>query len=176
MDRDELLKQFLILRDFLPYSDVFGKESDQGKVLVSHGYLEQLVEDVLFAFIRDIPESRRLCEGRNAPLSTFHSQVTACYSLGLITESEHHDLQLIRKIRNEFAHHIHTSFETQSVIDRCALFKHQLSPEDRIEETGNAEVGPSHQFSEAAVILIWRLTTRPHSVAEHRRTEPIWDD
>ena len=38
------------LKDFLPYIERLGKESDRGRVLISTGYIEQLLKDVLQAY------------------------------------------------------------------------------------------------------------------------------
>ncbi|MCC7596730.1 transcriptional regulator [Janthinobacterium sp. FW305-129] len=46
----------------------------------------------------------QLVEGFNAPLGTFSSRIKAAYSIGLITKEQFQDLEILRKIRNEFAH------------------------------------------------------------------------
>lgn len=38
------------------------------------------------------------------PLSTFSSKISLCRALGLFGEEVRHDLQILRKIRNDFAH------------------------------------------------------------------------
>lgn len=45
-----------------------------------------------------------LLEGFNAPLGTFAARIKLCYALGLLTDAQFKDLELVRKIRNEFAH------------------------------------------------------------------------
>lgn len=173
MATEELVKKYPNLKEFFPFLDLLQKESDRGQVLISTGFLEQQLKDVLLAFMRDTPESQELFAGANAPLGSFSSRITACFSLGLITEPEHHDLHLLRKIRNSFAHHIHTSFETQSVIDRCALLKHKAH--DYVnEQEQKVEVQPSGQFTTAAVGLILSLVNRAHYVAKERREKPNW--
>ncbi len=42
--------------------------------------------------------------GRGEPLEAFGARIELAYRLGLIPLEFHHDLHLIRKIRNEFAH------------------------------------------------------------------------
>jgi hypothetical protein len=44
-DRDDLLKEYPNLKDFLPYLDELDRESPRGKVLISTGYLAQMLKD-----------------------------------------------------------------------------------------------------------------------------------
>lgn len=39
-----------------------------------------------------------------APLSSFSAKIRICYLIGLIDEDQFHDLDLVRKLRNDFAH------------------------------------------------------------------------
>jgi mannitol operon repressor len=100
------------LEKFWPFLQVLRQESERGQVLISAGFLEEQPKDVLLAFLLEKSQARDLVEGANAPLGTFSARTEACYALGLITEEEYSDLTLIRRIRNEFAHNIETSFET----------------------------------------------------------------
>jgi DNA-binding MltR family transcriptional regulator len=49
--------------------------------------------------------AKQLLEGFNAPLGTFSARIKASLALGLITKEQYADLEHLRKIRNEFAHH-----------------------------------------------------------------------
>jgi hypothetical protein len=49
--REELLQRFPNLKDFVPYLEELNTESPRGKVLVSTGYLEQMLEEILRAFM-----------------------------------------------------------------------------------------------------------------------------
>jgi DNA-binding MltR family transcriptional regulator len=100
-----------------------GQESDRGKVLVSTGYIESRLQEVLLAFMVESKVSISLFSGANSPFGTFSSRIASCFSLGLIDEVEYHDLQLIRRIRNDFAHSVRTSFRTPEVISRCKLLR-----------------------------------------------------
>ena len=55
----------------------------------------------------------------NGVLGAFANRIRMSYALGWIAEDTHHDLHLVRKIRNEFAHlQDHTlSFATPSIAD-----------------------------------------------------------
>src|SRR5947209_1634118 len=101
---EEVLKEYPNLKDFLPYLDGLNKESPRGQVLISIGYMEQVLEDILRAFMLEIKTVDDLFKGGNAPIGTFSAKMKAAYALGLISEDEFHDFELIRRIRNHFAH------------------------------------------------------------------------
>lgn len=170
---DEIKSRNPHLEGFWPYLDKLGEESDRGAVLISTGYLEQQLKDILLAFMVDPEKVRDLVDGGNAPLGSFSSRITACYAFGLITPDEHHDLHQLRKVRNNFAHDMNTSFETQSVIDRCKTLRHKAH-DYTSEEMGEVKVDPPRQFRTAAVGLIMNLTNRAHYVRKERRTPKSW--
>jgi len=61
----------------------------------------------------------------NAPLSSFSSRIKMAYYLGKLSASARRDLETIRSVRNDFAHHPeHLDFEVQSIKDRCANLVH----------------------------------------------------
>jgi len=171
--QDDLLKKYPNLKEFLPYLDLLRKESPRGQVLISAGYLEEQLKQVLLAFMREDADSTNLLEGGNAPLGTLSSRIAACYALGLINEHERNDLTLIRKIRNDFAHDMHTTFETPSVVDRCKELRFKAHDYGS-KEKGDVVIGAPGQFQTAAVGLILNLVNRPHYVAKHRRAGQKW--
>jgi mannitol operon repressor len=170
---DELKKRHPHLANFWPYLELLNDESDRGKVLISTGFLEEQLKQILLSFALECPQATDLVDGGNAPLGTFSSRIAACFVLGLITENEHRDLQLIRRIRNDFAHNIHTSFETPSVVSRCSQLHHK-APDFVHPNDGPVVLEPSQQFSTASVCLIVNLINRPHHVSKQRRTSVDW--
>jgi hypothetical protein len=151
------------LKDFLPWLDLLNKESERGQVLISSGFLEQQLKEILQAFMIENSGTDTLFEGANAPLGTFSSRIAACFALGLITDGEHHDLSLIRKIRNDFAHNVHVSFATPSVASRCEAL---LS---RAKDYPGVSVGTRGYFMTAATALILGIVNRAHYVGKERR-------
>jgi len=161
------------LKEFFPYLEIVNKESERGKVLVSAGFLEEQLKQLLLAFMLKDDRAIELVDGANAPLGTFNARMTASYLLGLIYEIEYHDLVLIRRVRNDFAHSIHASFSTPSVIDRCKRLK--LKAQDYTRADGSlVVVDAAGQFTSAAVGLIMNLTNRAYYVSKERRTSVNW--
>ena len=154
------------LKDFLPYIERLGKESDRGRVLISTGYIEQLLKDVLQAYFIEGNSANSLFD--EGALATFSSRAHLCHALGLISDDEYHDIQLIRKIRNHLAHKMHSSFEDSQVIDRCKLLLLKA------HDYGEVVTSPSGQFQTAAVSVLSRLVNRAQYVSEKRISYGNW--
>lgn len=162
------------LKDFGQYLKFSKTESPRGKVLVSTGYMEEQLKQVLAAFMLEVGAAENLIGGSgNAPLGTFSARIAACYALGLISEREHHDLTLMRRIRNDFAHNMLVNFETPSVVGRCREL--HFSAKDYTREDGSEVVMTSAgQFMSAAAGVILNLTNRPAYVSRRRLTYGNW--
>ncbi|MEJ0012425.1 MAG: MltR family transcriptional regulator [Bauldia sp.] len=156
------------LREFLPFLEQLNKESPRGAVLISAGYLEEQLRRTLLAFMRDVPTAGELTDGSNAPLGTLSARIAAAFALGLIDDREHHDLNIIRKVRNEFAHSIHASFDDQSISDRCANLLSSA------HNYGTVKIDANGQFVTAATALILNLVNRPHYVGQQRLEGKRW--
>lgn len=77
---------------------------ERGLILSLSAFSEDSLGVILSNFMLDNKVSKQLLEGFNSPLGTFSSRIKACYSLGLITEKQYSDLEILRKIRNKFSH------------------------------------------------------------------------
>jgi mannitol operon repressor len=165
---DDLNKRCTGLEKFWPYVRILNAESPRGKVLVSVGFLEDQLKQILLAFFVYCSEAEELIEGGNAPLGTFSARIAACFVLGLITEKEHDDLRLIRRIRNAFAHESDTTFNSPDVIKCCMELSQQASPE------ANEPLIAAKKFHIAAVAIIMNLSNRPDYVEKQKRRLGTW--
>jgi DNA-binding MltR family transcriptional regulator len=77
--------------------------------------LDELLKRSIEAYLIAHKEVRALTDGFNAPIGTLATRTLMAFALGLISEREYQELILIRKVRNDFAHAIETSFSDQSV-------------------------------------------------------------
>lgn len=98
-------------------------ESERGVALVACGILEQLLDELLRAKLVVNAGTERLLKGPNAPLGTLSARIDACHALGLISDIERSNLEILRRIRNDFAHKPSVSFADDSIADRCANLK-----------------------------------------------------
>lgn len=154
------------MKEFFPFMLRLSKESDRGAVLLATGYLEKMLKDILKAhFIEGASSNDLFNEGA---LATFSARAAACHALGLISDDEFHDIQLIRRIRNYLAHEMTSSFDDPQVVDRCRLLR--LKARDH----GDVVVGTTGQFQTAAVGILNRLINRAHYVSVRRVTYGNW--
>src|SRR5437868_2978240 len=85
--------------------DQLFKESDRGKALLAGVLLDENLEILLRAKMRSEKELLNgLFEGFG-PLATFSAKIKISYALFLIEKETYCDLEIIREIRNHFAHH-----------------------------------------------------------------------
>ena len=80
------------------------KQEDQAMVLSLATFLEDTLGRLLLAYFRSCHATKDLVEGFNAPLGTFGSRIKAVYSFGLVTDEQFKDMEILRKVRNHFAH------------------------------------------------------------------------
>ncbi|MFQ5804440.1 MAG: MltR family transcriptional regulator [Candidatus Methylomirabilales bacterium] len=92
----------------------------RGSVIASTALLDRELANLLKAFfISETTLANELLKGFG-PLATFDARIEAAFALGLISELERRRLELIRRIRNDFAHVPEdVSFETAQIRDRC---------------------------------------------------------
>lgn len=81
-----------------------GEQDERAMVLALAAFIEDTLGGLLMAYFRDCKATRDLIEGFNAPLGTLGSRIKAAYSFGLATEQQFKDMEILRKIRNSFAH------------------------------------------------------------------------
>jgi len=90
-----------LTKDDKVWNDVLNN-SERGAVLTAGAAFEVHLERLLKAFlVQGVSTSKKIAES-----SQFSSKINLCFSLGLISEDEKHDLNLLRDIRNAFAHNI----------------------------------------------------------------------
>ena len=90
------------------FFDEFRSESDRGATILASVWIDKLLERKLNAlFTEGNSSTRRKLYDLNGPFSSFSSKVLAAYSLGWIDSEIFDDINLVRKIRNKFAHELH---------------------------------------------------------------------
>lgn len=100
-------------------------ESDRGVALSIAEFLSFSLSDLLKSYLVDAPSSRALLDGFSAPLGDFSSRSKAAHAVGLLTDVQYSDLEIIRKIRNDFAH---TWNEVSFSDQRIASLVSRLTP------------------------------------------------
>lgn len=149
-------------------------ESDRGVVLIMAARFDDLLNEILLAYFVDVPTSKFMVSGFNAPLGTFAARTNMAYSLALITENEFKELNLIRKVRNEFGHSWGgLDFNTEKVRGLCLELPYRGPAGEE------KRVSLRSRFVLSSMVLFVNLVWRPYhvqkikcSVREHWDAEP----
>lgn len=95
--------------------------------------------------------------GPQAPLGTFSAKIDGAQQLGLISRYFARDLHLVRKIRNEFAHHpLELTFEVSPIRDWVSALE-EASDHNRRSPATRAAIGPEGVRWDFLGIASWML-------------------
>jgi len=156
------------LKDFDEFLGEFNKETERGAALAAAAFLDDLLGQILKAFLIDDEPADKLLSGFGAPLSSFSTRIAMVRALGLLNEVECRECELIRKVRNEFAHKVKMTFDDKRVAGLCSGMEYRARP------YGDVTVSTRGAFTTAAVGLILSLTNRPHYVGLERLAPRSW--
>lgn len=84
--------------------DSFHKESDRGAAVLVGGFVENYLGVYLRSIVVDAKVADALFQAVG-PLSSFSQRIAVARAFGFISKDDYDNLNLIRKIRNHFAHH-----------------------------------------------------------------------
>ncbi|EGQ7692024.1 hypothetical protein E2J99_18070 [Vibrio cholerae] len=147
MKAEEYFQQLVEKRKAL--KSELSKESDRGCALYATSYIDSALSELLCcALAPDKKIEKELLEG-TAPLSTFSARINMAYYLGKISKAEKTDLNVIKKIRNQFAHvAAPMDFNSGKIPDQCkglSLSYHE------------SNVSPREHFTAAIFGLLGRI-------------------
>lgn len=148
------------LKAFGAFLDELNAESPRGAALTSAAMLDNLLQEIIAAFLISGDPAKALLQGFNAPLGTQSAREKAAMALGLLTEKEFAEAETIHQIRNEFAHGVHVSFDTPKIVALCRKLTMDAKPNGLNAWDARAA------FTSAAVGLILNLTNRPAYVKQ----------
>jgi mannitol operon repressor len=157
------------LKYFSGFLKEFQSETDRGAALVGAALIDTRLERLLCSHLAVADIAKDLVVGNNAPLGTFSARIKMSYALGLITELEFAEVEIIRKIRNEFAHALHgLTFENQKLSALCRNLKANTPDGARFD--GN----PRQLFINSVILLSMTLWYRPEYAAPFKATSRDW--
>jgi DNA-binding MltR family transcriptional regulator len=111
------------LQGLLPLIDELSTKSQAGTVLVSAGILDDYLEKLLLGKMRKMSNTKvkRIFNGR---LESLSAKIDIAYAFELIDDELYDDLNVIRDIRNEFAHPVaETNFQSSNIVELIKKFK-----------------------------------------------------
>lgn len=121
------------------------EESDRGSVIVAAALLDSLLARYLSTVMKSNGLSNRysvkILDG-NGPLGSFSARAQIARGFSLINEDIFHDLMVIRKLRNEFAHvHIHCSFSDRKVVAQIQSMRFYQARNEHERKKGEVLIG-----------------------------------
>jgi DNA-binding MltR family transcriptional regulator len=100
------------------FFDKFTTESDRACAVLAGALLDSVLERLLWRAM--VPDSSQELFRAQGPLGSFAAKLDLAFALGLISREDHTELTLVRRIRNDFAHHLdhELNFTTAHIVDR----------------------------------------------------------
>jgi len=90
---------------FVAFNASLSDESDRGRVIITASWIDLLIKVKLMnEFSKGNAEARKSLFSGNGPFATFSAKVNAAFCAGWIDNDVYHDIQVIKKLRNVFAH------------------------------------------------------------------------
>ncbi|HYV90832.1 MAG TPA: hypothetical protein VE978_03580 [Chitinophagales bacterium] len=158
---------------FSKFLNGFQKETDRGAAILAASMLDQKLKTILADFLIECKPSRQLLEGYNAPIGSFSSRQNLAYSLGLISDYEFKDCEIVRKIRNDFAHKFQLEFSfNESRVSSLCYNLNAPTPGDKKE----FKQKPRFLFVNGVTMLYVNLLYREEYVKQMRLKRPDWED
>jgi DNA-binding MltR family transcriptional regulator len=139
-------------------------ESDRGVALSIAEFLNFSLADLLKSYFVDAPSARALLEGFSAPLGDFSSRIKAAHAVGLLNDVQYSDLEVIRKIRNDFAH---TWNEVSFFDQRIASLVFRLTPSALDPEYEQQDEG--RKFYLVGTLRLMEIRNHKKSIDEKNR-------
>jgi DNA-binding MltR family transcriptional regulator len=102
--------------------EVLTKLDDRAAAIMATSMLESLLSAAISYKFRRFPTDTdyKLMFRGFGPLATFSAKIIVGYHIGVLSVDLRHDLQIMKDIRNDFAHDFSPlSFSTQHIADRC---------------------------------------------------------
>ncbi|MDP3070066.1 MAG: MltR family transcriptional regulator [Opitutaceae bacterium] len=163
--------KFLAIKadQFRAFRKALTLESDRGCALFAAAYLDKSLSEMLSASLVNSAKIEDDLFGSQAPLGSFSARIKIAYYLGMLSKSERHDLDIIRKVRNQFAHNSEPmTFDQVSVQNLCSNLVHDWNEKD---------ARPRAKFTATASALLASIHVATHrGVARTEKTDtPISD-
>ncbi|MBE8968698.1 hypothetical protein IQ277_21490 [Nostocales cyanobacterium LEGE 12452] len=112
--------QRLALEEIISFRTTLTEETDRGCALMASAYLDSELEKLIKAKLVNNENVAKELFTQNGSLGSFSARINFAYLLGLISNTTKRNLNILRKIRNEFAHIASPlSFKTPDISSRC---------------------------------------------------------
>lgn len=98
------ISEEIILEDVWGFIEEFNNESDRAAVILAAAEIDDLLRQILVKVLRPSTQQNDQLFDTDMPLSSFSARIKLADRLGIIDEEIFSALNLLRKVRNDFAH------------------------------------------------------------------------
>lgn len=161
----------LHLFDWNRMIDSFHKESDRGAAVLVGGFVENYLGVYLRSLVVDAKVADALFQAVG-PLSSFSQRIAVARAFGFISKDDYDNLNLIRKIRNHFAHHpLEASFSDSPVAQLVTKLSDQETASESRSKNSAERNKLAYLFSCAQICgrLHIRMEQRKKAAIEAKR-------
>jgi hypothetical protein len=93
--------------EWISFFDELGRESERATAILAAAWIDKLLERKLAQlFSGGNAKARAKLFAASGPFASFSAKINAAFCVGWLDADVHNDLDVIRRIRNEFAHQI----------------------------------------------------------------------
>lgn len=153
--------------------------SDRGLAVTALSGIDEFLVHLLSASMVERPK-QDLFTG-TSPLATLSSKIALSQAMGLISDDEYQELNMLRKVRNAFAHQLGVTFRDETICNLCRelkLSQRIYAPRGLPQTLGTDEVvslalpsaTPEYsrsRFAEAAMVMVRVLFARTLQAGDH---------
>jgi len=137
------------------FVDEFHQETDRAAAILAGSYLDAFLEEALRCVLVQGKHCDALFQSQGC-LASLSSKISLAAAMGLASPEIARDLDLIRKVRNHFAHHLlEASFEQPPVTHWCK----ELGALERIRSASRGENNQRKHPSRILYLLTLGFTT-----------------
>ena len=146
----------------------FTKQTDRGSALIAAAWVDDALEVYLRASFRPDKKIANEILRPDGPLGSFSARIKSAYLLGIIEPTAFRDLEIVRAIRNDFAHvRQRIRFTDPSIKERCK----RLHAVKALDLGGLSIRSPRQMFLVSAYFLSAYLLTLSETVQRPRILE-----
>lgn len=115
---------FLTKDEYLAIQEIQETKSDRATAIVAAAIVEErLTAAIKSKLHRDKTIVNHIFR-TSGPLGSFSAKIDLGFLIGLYSKEAHSDFEIIKDVRNEFAHRVHAiSFSSPRIYDLCKNFK-----------------------------------------------------
>lgn len=154
----------------------FRKESERASVIIAAAMIDDAIGERLKLFLTPCATSQdSLFDGSNALLGTFSARIEFAYRLGLITARLSRDINIIRKIRNDFAHKLtgcdYSDEKVKSRIRELRLSFHPILSYKSVDPDSTSD---RETLERCAAVIIFHLKLKHLKKSSLQECEMEW--